>query len=98
MLLLLSFIVIYCYSLLFIVIIIIIIIVIIIIGIGINVVVFNVIVIAGDEVLIPAPYWVSYPEMVTLSGATSVIIQTKEEHGFKLTPEQLRDAITHRSR
>jgi aspartate/methionine/tyrosine aminotransferase len=48
----------------------------------------------NDEVIIPAPYWVSYPEMVTLAHGTSVIIQTKEENGFKLTPEELGKAIT----
>lgn len=48
----------------------------------------------NDEVIIPAPYWVSYPEMVTLAHGTSVIIQTKEENGFKLTPDELLNAIT----
>ncbi len=47
----------------------------------------------GDEVLIPAPYWVSYPDMVGLSGATPVILETKPENGFKITPDQVRDAI-----
>jgi len=48
----------------------------------------------GDEVIIPAPYWVSYPEMVRLSGGRPVIIQTLEENGFKLKPEQLTQAIS----
>lgn len=48
----------------------------------------------GDEVIIPAPYWLSYPEMVTLAGGKSVIIQTTEASGYKITPEQLKEAIT----
>lgn len=48
----------------------------------------------GDEVIIPAPYWVSYPEMVRLGGATPVIVQTKEENGFLLTPDELSAAIS----
>lgn len=48
----------------------------------------------GEEVIIPAPYWVSYPEMVHLAKGKPVIIQTKEENGFKLTAEELRNAIT----
>ncbi|HEY8394211.1 MAG TPA: aminotransferase class I/II-fold pyridoxal phosphate-dependent enzyme, partial [Thermaerobacter sp.] len=47
----------------------------------------------GDQVIIPAPYWVSYPEMVQLAGGEPVIVETGEETGFKLTPEQLRAAI-----
>lgn len=53
---------------------------------------------AGDEVIIPSPFWVSYPEMATLAGADSVIIPTREEDDFLLTPDQLREAITPRSR
>ncbi|MGD0017141.1 MAG: pyridoxal phosphate-dependent aminotransferase [Verrucomicrobiia bacterium] len=53
---------------------------------------------AGDEVIIPAPYWLSYPEMVKLSDATPVIIPTSEANGFKLTPEQFRDAMTPRTK
>ena len=49
---------------------------------------------AGDEVLIPAPYWVSYPEMVKLAGGTPVILPTTAESGYKITPEQLQQAIT----
>lgn len=48
----------------------------------------------GDEVIIPAPYWVSYPEMVQLSGAKSVIVPCGEENQFKLTPQALASAIT----
>jgi len=52
----------------------------------------------GDEVIIPAPYWLSYPEMVKLAGARSVIIETTDKTEFKVTPEQLRKAITPRTR
>jgi aspartate aminotransferase len=52
----------------------------------------------GDEVIIPAPYWVSYPPMVLLAGADPVIVSTKEESGFKLTPEELRSAVTSRTK
>ena len=52
----------------------------------------------GDEVIIPAPYWLSYPEMVTLAGATPVIVKTTDATEFKLTPDQLRAAITERTR
>ncbi|MFK7165181.1 pyridoxal phosphate-dependent aminotransferase [Acinetobacter baumannii] len=52
----------------------------------------------GDEVIIPAPYWVSYPEMVQLSGAIPVIVPCSEKHGFKLTPVQLDEAITPQTR
>lgn len=48
----------------------------------------------GDEVLVPAPYWVSYPQMVILAGATPVIVATSEENEFKLTAEQLKRAVT----
>ncbi len=53
---------------------------------------------AGDEVIIPAPYWLSYPEMVKLAGAKPVIIQTSDKTEFKVTPEQLRSAITPNTR
>jgi aspartate aminotransferase len=52
----------------------------------------------GDEVIIPAPYWVSYPEMVKLAEGTPVIVETTAEGGFKITPEQLRQVITPRTR
>jgi aspartate aminotransferase len=48
----------------------------------------------GDEVIIPSPYWVSYPDIVLLAGAEPVIVETKLEHGFKLKPEALARAIT----
>jgi len=52
----------------------------------------------GDEVIIPAPYWVSYPPMVLLAGGNPVIIDTTDEKGFKITPDQLNSAITERTR
>ncbi len=52
----------------------------------------------GDEVIIPAPYWVSYPDMVLLADGKPVIIETGLEQGFKITPEQLEAAITPRTR
>lgn len=52
----------------------------------------------GDEVIIPAPYWVSYPDMVLLADATPVIINTSIEQNFKITPEQLDAAITPKTR
>ena len=52
----------------------------------------------GDEVIIPAPYWLSYPEMVKLAGATPVIVETTDATEFKVTPDQLRDAINDRTR
>ena len=48
----------------------------------------------GDEVIIPAPYWVSYPPMVALAGGKPIIVSTSEEEGFKLLPETLEKAIT----
>jgi aspartate aminotransferase len=53
---------------------------------------------AGDEVIIPAPYWLSYPEMVKLAGATPVILETSDSTEFKVSPEQLRAAITPNTR
>jgi aspartate aminotransferase len=52
----------------------------------------------GDEVIIPAPYWVSYPDMVILTGGTPVAIDTTLEHGFKMQPEALDRAITPRTK
>lgn len=52
----------------------------------------------GDEVIIPAPYWVSYPQMVLLAEGTPVTINTTIEQDFKVTPEQLEQAITPRTR
>jgi aspartate aminotransferase len=59
---------------------------------------FQVIIDPGDEVIIPAPYWVSYIEQVKLAGGTPVIIRGEESRSFKVTPEQLRGAITERTR
>jgi aspartate aminotransferase len=52
----------------------------------------------GDEVIIPSPYWVTYPELVTYSGGKSVIIETEDVDGFKITPEKLKNAITDRTK
>lgn len=52
----------------------------------------------GDEVIIPAPYWVSYPDMVLVADAKPVIITTTQAQRFKITPAQLEEAITHRTR
>lgn len=52
----------------------------------------------GDEVLIPAPYWVSYPEMTRFAGAKPVIVHTTAETQYRLTPQQLADALTERTR
>lgn len=53
---------------------------------------------AGDEVIIPAPYWVSYPEMVKLADGTPVFVESTIEQDFKITPEQLEAAITPKTR
>jgi aspartate aminotransferase len=53
---------------------------------------------AGDEVIIPAPYWVSYPDIVKLADATPVIIETDISQSFKITAEQLQQAITDKTR
>jgi aspartate aminotransferase len=52
----------------------------------------------GDEVIIPAPYWVSYPEMTRLAEGTSVTVRTSFENNFKLTPEQLEEAISDKTK
>ena len=52
----------------------------------------------GDEVIIPAPFWVSYPEMVKLVQGTPIIVETDDQSQFKITPEQLRQAITPKTR
>lgn len=52
----------------------------------------------GDEVIIPAPYWVTYPELVRYSGGVPVALPTDESTGFKITPEQLSEAITPQTR
>ena len=48
----------------------------------------------GDEVIIPSPYWVSYSDMVLLCGGVPKLVQTTEENGFRLTPEQLAASLT----
>lgn len=48
----------------------------------------------GDEVIIPSPYWTSYPDMVRLAGATPVIIEGKQENGWKITPDEFEAAMT----
>ncbi len=53
---------------------------------------------AGDEVVIPAPYWVSYPDMVKVADGVPVILTTTQEQRFKITPEQLEQAITPKTR
>ncbi|MDI6735475.1 MAG: pyridoxal phosphate-dependent aminotransferase [bacterium] len=52
----------------------------------------------GDEVIIPAPYWVSYEEQVKMAGATTVIVETQESNDFKLTPELFQKAITPKTK
>ena len=52
----------------------------------------------GDEVIIPAPYWVSYPDMVLIAGGVPVIVKCEEEAQFKITPEQLKAAITPKTK
>lgn len=52
----------------------------------------------GDEVIIPAPYWVSYPDMVLIAGGTPVFVTGKEETGFKITPSDLEKAITPKTK
>ncbi len=52
----------------------------------------------GDEVVIPAPYWVSYSDLVQMTGATPVVVPTSPENGFKLTPEQLRAVLRPQTR
>ena len=53
---------------------------------------------SGDEVIIPAPYWVSYPDMVNLFGGVPKIVKCLEESGFKLTPDLLEEAITNNTK
>ena len=52
----------------------------------------------GDEVVIPAPYWVSYPDIVNLAGGTPVAVETRAEDGFKLQPQDLEEAITPKTK
>lgn len=59
--------------------------------------IFQVICDEGDEVIIPSPYWVSYPEMVRLAGGVPVILDTRQEDGFKVKPDLLKKAITKKT-
>ena len=52
----------------------------------------------GDEVIIPSPYWLSYPEMVRLAGADPIFVQTKEENGWKITRDDFENAMTPRTK
>ena len=52
----------------------------------------------GDEVVIPTPYWVSYSDLVQMTGATYVLVPTTLESGFKISPAQLKSALTSRSK
>ncbi len=52
----------------------------------------------GDEVIVPAPYWVTYPELVKYCGGTPIEIETLDDAGFKITPEQLKAAITPKTK
>ena len=70
-------------------------------GVGAKQVIFNALLAtlnAGDEVIIPAPYWVSYPDMVLFAEGTPVVVPSREEDGFKLSPETLEKAITPKTR
>ena len=51
-----------------------------------------------DEVIVPSPYWVSYPEMISLAEGKTVVIETTEEKGFRITPDQLKAAVTPRTK
>lgn len=59
---------------------------------------FQVLIQEGDEVIVPAPYWVTYPELAKYSGANVVEIDTTPESNYKITPKQLKDAITNRTK
>ncbi|MBD8034644.1 pyridoxal phosphate-dependent aminotransferase [Solibacillus merdavium] len=59
---------------------------------------FQVILNEGDEVIIPIPYWVSYPEQVKLAGGVPVYVEGTQEQSYKITPQQLRDAITEKTK
>ncbi len=52
----------------------------------------------GDEVIIPSPYWLTYPELVKMCGGVPVYVETKEENGFKMTAEELKNAITRKTK
>ena len=52
----------------------------------------------GDEVIVPAPYWVSYPDMVLLAGGTPKILECTEQQGFKINPAELEKSITKKTK
>lgn len=52
----------------------------------------------GDEVIVPAPYWLTYPELIKLAGGVPVYVQTKADNGFKMTADELKSAITDKTR
>jgi Aspartate/tyrosine/aromatic aminotransferase len=52
----------------------------------------------GDEVIVPAPYWVSYPSMIQLAGGKMIVIETEESNGFKISAAQLASAITPKTK
>ncbi|PAF50020.1 aspartate aminotransferase [Helicobacter sp. 12S02232-10] len=60
--------------------------------------IFQALIEEGDEVIIPSPYWVTYPELVTYSGGKPVFIPTNESTDFKITPKQLKEAITSKTK
>lgn len=60
--------------------------------------VFQALIDTGDEVIIPSPYWVTYPELVAYSGGSNVFIETNEQNGFKITAKSLRQAITPKTK
>ncbi len=60
--------------------------------------IFQILLDPGDEVIIPSPYWVSYPEMVILAEGKAVILETAEKNNFKITPDQLEKALTSRTK
>ncbi|MCH5268580.1 MAG: pyridoxal phosphate-dependent aminotransferase [Lachnospiraceae bacterium] len=60
--------------------------------------IFTAIINPGDEVIIPAPFWLSYPEIIKLAGGVPVIVKTKKEQGYKLTAEELRAAVTDKTK
>ncbi|MGD6956231.1 pyridoxal phosphate-dependent aminotransferase [Rossellomorea aquimaris] len=59
---------------------------------------FQVLLNENDEVIIPTPYWVSYPEQVKLAGGTPIIVEGKEENEYKITPQQLKETITPKTK
>lgn len=52
----------------------------------------------GDEVILPSPYWVSYPEMIKVAGAKAVVLKTAQEDSFKISPQQLKEVITSKTK